>query len=268
MDGNRALLTYAWVMGTTERVQLSKASESENAFAVWADAYPNAIRLRRAVDLVMPPFSSAPIVLKMEDTNPREFFASIEEAKFTGCIKVDCQQKLSRSALILYSGRAVGLVYTTKLIVEPYPFEDGLRRMLQDVQSADARMEMYDLPGDLVLSMSALFLGYADQNNEDLDNFAYADKIIAHLAARKETACLSLVEESLAPCALSYITNGEFKGTFAIAERTFGEEQDFFRQVLEKYPKMRLHAHILPAAMLTDSVRFGYSLTSPQFASG
>jgi hypothetical protein len=266
MSGERALLTYAFVMGTTERVQVSTASDQENAFSVWADSYPDAIRLRRAVDLVMPPFSSSPILLRLGDKSAQEFFGSLEAAEFTGCVKVFCQKRLSRAAVIFHLGRAVGSVYTTKLISEPYPFEVGLRRMLEDMNSQDAELEMYDLPGDLVLSMSALFLGYIDQRSDNLDNSAYAEHMLAHFATRKETACFSLNEETHTPCALGFVSEGEFKGAFVIAGRTFGPEKSFLLQLLDKHPKARLEAYILPSAMTTDSVRFGYSLTSEQFA--
>jgi hypothetical protein len=266
MSGERALLTYAFVMGTTERVQVSTASDQENAFSVWADSYPDAIRLRRAVDLVMPPFSSSPILLKLGEKSAYEFFGSLESAQFTGCVKVFCQKRLSRAAVIFHHGRVVGSVYTTKLISEPYPFEVGLRRLLEDMKLQDAELEMYDLPGDLVLSMSALFLGYTDQRKDTLNNLEYAEEMLAHFATRKETACFSLNEQTQTPCALGFVSDGEFIGMYVIAERTFGKDKVFMRQVLDKHATSRLEAYILPSAMTTDSVRFGYSLTSAQFA--
>ncbi len=268
MDGNRALLTYAFVMGTTERVQVSTLTDQENAFAVWADSYPNAIRLRRAVDLVMPPFASSPIVLNLGEKTGREFFGSLEKAEYTGCVKVFCQKLLSRAAVICHFGLVVGCVYTTKLISEPYPFEVGLRKMLDDMKSADIELELYELPADLVLSMSSLFLGYIDHREDDFDNLGYAEHMLAYCADRKETACLSLNEEKHTPCALGFISEGQFKGTYAIAERAFGEEKSFLQQVFDRHPQTRLETYILPSAMTTKSVRFGYSLTSAQFAEG
>lgn len=265
MNEGRALLTYAFVIGTSARVQVSTASDEENAFAVWADSYPSGNRLRRAVDLVMPPISSTPILLKLEK-NAREIFTSLEATEFTGCVKVFCQEKLSRAAVIFHHGRAVGCIYSTKLMVEPYPFESGLKTMLEDISSANADLEMYELPGEIVLSMSALFLGYIDHSGEGLDKPDYAEKVIAQLAATKGTACLSLLEESLAPCALGFIYNGEYKGTYTITERIFAEEKDFLRKLLSKLPDTKLKVYILPSAMTTDSVRFGYSLSSEQFA--
>ena len=57
MHGNKALMTFAYMLGTTERVQHSTAPDSENAFAIWVDSYPSSQKLRRAVDIIMPSLS-------------------------------------------------------------------------------------------------------------------------------------------------------------------------------------------------------------------
>ena len=98
MHGQRALLGYAFMIGTTERVQLSTASDSENAFAVWADSYPRSERLKRAVDLFMPPFASLPNMINMDPGQADKLLKELEEESFTGCMKVYAQEKRSRSA--------------------------------------------------------------------------------------------------------------------------------------------------------------------------
>ena len=266
MNGDRALLTYAFVLGTTARVQVSTASDEENAFAVWADSYPNGIRLRRAVDLVMPPISATPILLKSEKNTSRELFASLEAAEFTGCVKVFCQERLSRAAVIFLRGRAVGIVYSTKTSAESYPFVIGLKKVMEDLAAADADLEMYDLPPDIIISMSALFLGYLDHSADSLRNGEYAEKMLSHFDKDKSTACFSLVEESLAPCGLGFVCDGAFKGTYAISERIFAEDKGSLLKFLDSYPEAKLRAYILPSAMMTEAVRFGYSLGSEQFA--
>ncbi len=266
MNGDRALLTYAFVLGTTARVQVSTASDEENAFSVWADSYPNGIRLRRAVDLVMPPISATPIVLALAKGTTSEFFGKLETAEFTGCIKLFCQERLSRAALIFLQGRVVGSVYSTKTSAETYPFVGGLKKLSEDLALADADLEMYDLPPDLIISMSALFLGYLDHSNEQLTNAEYTEKMLGHFANDNTTACFSLVEESLAPCGLGFVYEGAYKGTYAITERIFAEDRSSLAKFLATRPDAKLRAYILPAAMMTGAVRFGYSMTSEQFA--
>lgn len=266
MDGQKALLNYAFIMGTSSRVQHS-TNEKENAFAIWAEAYPNSNRPGRAIDLVMPPVQSAPVLLKSKDKS-QEFFPSLEASEFTGCLKVTSQKRLSRSAVVLFRGRAVGSVYTTKSNPEPYRFEIGLQKLVEDVAASDsdAELEMYELKDELILAMSAMFLGYIDNTEHELTNAEYAEKMLEHFAGSKGTACLSL-QESKTPSALGFICDGELQGSYSINDRSFGEQKQYFFSLLEKFPKATLKTYVLPSAMTTDSVCFGYSLNSDQFVS-
>ena len=264
MEGEKALLNYAFIMGTSSRVQHS-TNEKENAFAIWAEAYPNSNRPGRAIDLVMPPVKSAPVILKSKDRS-KDFFPSLEASEFTGCIKVTSQKRLSRSAVVLFRGRAVGSVYTTKATPDPYRFELGLQKTVEDVSASDtdAEMEMYELDDSLILPMTAMFLGYVDNTEHELSNGDYAEKMLEHFSGSKGTACLSL-QESKTPSALGFICDGKFQGSYFINERTYSTEREYFFGLLERFPKASLKTYVLPSAMMTDSVCFGYSLNSDQF---
>lgn len=267
MNDSRALLTYAFIMGTSSRIQHSTASDQENAFAIWAEAYPVANRPGRAIDLIMPSIDSSPILLKLDENSAKELFPSLESSGFTGCIKVISQKKLSRAAVIFLNGRAVGSVYTTKLIPEPYRFEAGLKKLIEDVSAADtdAEMEMYELRAELILAMSSMFLGFVDRREDKLDNVSYAENMLSHFKANRGTACLSLMLESQTPCALGFICKGEFQGSYFINDRTFSADREFFFRSLNTVPDSKLKTYVLPPAMTTESVLFGYSLSSDQF---
>lgn len=271
MSGEKALFTFAFTMGTSARVQHSTASREENAFSVWTDAFPKSISLRRAVDLVMPAISSSPIVLKLDEKMAREVFRGLEQSQFTGCMKIFCQTSMSRAALVLLNGRVVGSIYTRKICPDPYPFEIGIVKMLEDVTAAgaEADLEIYELPREIIISMSSLFLGYLDQPKDEPSKLDYADRILSHFTENRQTACLNLLDKkSDTPSALSFICNGDFKGTYLINENLFGEGRDFLHKVLENFPDTILQAHILPAAMTSDAVRFGFSFDSDQFQLG
>lgn len=269
MNGDQALFTFAFTIGTSARVQHSTATDQENAFSVWAEAHPKSVSLRRAVDVFMPPTNSPLIEVKLNRQKSLEIFPTIEETKFTGCMKVYCESSMSRGALILLQGRVVGSVYTKKPIPDPYPFEIGIKKILEDVSAttACADLEMYELPEEIILSMAALFLGYVDKPAVKLENAEYAEKMLAHFADTNETACFNLLdEEADAVIALSFIHKGDFQGSYAIAQRAYRKEKEFLSRLIESNPKVRLQAHILPSALTTDAVRFGYSLNAEQFA--
>jgi hypothetical protein len=166
---------------------------------------------------------------------------------------------------LFHKGRAVGSVYTTKTVVDPYSFEKGLKKTVSDLMFADTDLEMYELPPGLVLSMSSLFLGYIDHRDISLDNKQYVAKMLEYSAKSRATACVSVIQGNESPLALGFIWEGDFLGTYSIAEQKFSEDRSFLSQLTEGKPEPGLQVYILPPAMTTDSVLFGYSLMSEQF---
>ena len=268
MDGNRALFTFAFTLGTSARVQNSSASEQENAFAVWTEAHAEPSVFRRAVDIIMPPVGSAPIITKLNENSAKEIFSTVEETNFTGCIKIYCQNRLSRSAIIFLNGRAVGTIYTTKAQSDATSLAVGIKQMLEDISTpdVDANMEMYELPQGIVLSMSSLFLGYVDHPQTQNNNLAYAEKMLAHFSASKGTACFNVLNPKTdSPFALGFIAEGKFRGSYTVDQKWFAEEDGFLLNLLLSQTYLKIQTHILPSAMTTGAVRFGYSLSSGQF---
>lgn len=271
MNGNRALFTFAFTLGTSAHVQNSKAGDQENAFAVWTEAHTDSVVFRRAVDIIMPPIGAPPIITKLSESSAKEILSTLEETSFTGCIKIYCQSRLSRSALILLNGRVVGTIYTTKSFNESCSVAVGIKKILADISipDLDADMEMYELPTAIVLSLSSLFLGYVDRPQPRISNLTYAEKMLFHLSSSRGTACINLLNPTTeSPFALGFIADGKFRGTYTIDQKFFAEEQGFLLNILLSQMQLKVQTHILPAAMTTDAVRFGYSLSSGQFDSG
>lgn len=270
MNGDRALFTFAYTMGTSARVQHSTASDQENAFSVWADAFPKAISIRRAVDLVMPPLDASLVTLKLDIGKADQVLSSLEETGFCGCVKIFCQSSFSRSALIFLDGRVVGSLYTKKPNRDPYPLDYGIKELLKDLsdEALDADLEMYELPREICVSMSSLFLGYTDEPDPKLSKSEYLASMLAHFARQKDTACFNLLEEDTdTPFALGFVFAGDFHGSYLITERLYSKESGPLTSFLESGGKCKLQVHILPAAMISDSIRFGFSLSSDQFRS-
>jgi hypothetical protein len=269
MNGDRALFTFAFTLGTSARVQNSTASEQENAFAVWSEAHSEPAVFRRAVDLVMPPIGSPPIITRLNENSAKEIFSTVEETNFTGCIKIYCQSRLSRSALIFLNGRVVGSIYTAKTPLDSCPVAVGIKKMLEDILTPelDATLEMYELPSGIVLSLSSLFLGYVDQPQAQVTNLVYTERMLSHFAARRGTACFNFIDpRNDSTFALGFIAEGAFIGTFTVAQKAFAEEKGYLLNMLLSQFQLKMQTHILPVAMTSDAVRFGFSLSSGQFA--
>ena len=269
MDGARALFTFAFTLGKSALVQNSKASDQENAFAVWTDAHHEAASFRRAIDIIMPPIGPSPIIVKLKEGSAKEIFPTLEETSFTGCMKIYCQSRLSRSALLFLNGRAVGSIYTKKEDSQTYSLAAGIKHILEDVSAADleADLEMYELPRGIALSLSALFLGYTDCPENNNNNLGYTEKLLSHFAGNKTTACFGLHDsKSDTTVALGFIADGAFQGSYLISQRIFVEDKGFLLNMMLQQTQLKLQTHIVPAAMTTGAVRYGYSLSSGQFA--
>jgi len=248
-------------------VQNSTASDQENAFVVWTEAFSESAVFRRAVDIIMPPIGSPPIISKLNHISAKEIFSTVEETNFTGCIKIYCQSSLSRSALILLNGRVVGMIYTTKSSNDPCSIPVGIKKILEDVSAPDleADMEMYELPRAIVLSMSSLFLGYVDTPPALVSNLVYGERMLAHFASNRGTACFHLVNSKTdALFALAFVCEGVFRGIYTIDQKAYAEEHGFFLNLLLSQTQLKMQTHILPAAMTTDAVSFGFKLSSSQ----
>jgi len=237
-------------------------SDAEAAFDVWASAQPREFHLRRATDLVLPPLQTdSENRFKIEDYDLEWLITDLEGGMRTGCVKASSESKLSRSAMLLYKGRAVGCIYGCKSSPETQPTEQSLQLMLADLERPDTDVRMYDLPEGVTLAMSALFLGYPVQRNDDYDALGYMEYICSWFENKAQTACLAITLPSSAATCLAFIHKGHFCGAFYVEDQKFTEDIEFVRQLLHNDSQANIEASILPTEMTSSAVRFGFSLS-------
>ncbi len=258
MSKDQALMTFAFRIGTTERVQMGLPSEPETAFAVWADSHPRTYKLRRAIDIVMPPISTGSVSpLRSGDYDIAKLITDLEEGQLTGCVKMICDERLSRGALILYRGRAVGCIYGKKPMVEPYPIESAIQMLLLDSFLPETKLTVYDLPDEVILSMSAMFLGVPVLEKDFAEKKELKSLIVP---LKQETAILSVIAEN--EMCLAFLHEGEVFGSFHVDDQRFSDAADGFDEVMDKTPDSKVEISILPSEMTTEKVLFGYGLST------
>ncbi len=261
MNNNRALLSFAYMLGTTARVQAGLTSAPETAFAVWADSHPFRLRLRRATDLLIPPFgNNAEENFAAGDSCLEKLIEDIEGKESTGCVKAFSEENLSRSAALIYKGRAVGCIYGQRHMSEPWPTETALELMLDDMRLPETKVLKYALPEEVILSMSSLFLGYPIERTDTLNASDYLSYILKWVKQRQQTACLIISEPSVPALCLSFIHKGNFFGAFHVEEQKFSPDMAFVQDFLQQAENPKVEASILPPEMISTSVRFGYAL--------
>jgi hypothetical protein len=243
-------------------IPLEGQTEAEAAFGVWAATTPRKFHLKRATDLILPPIDRESLnEFKIQDYDLEWLITDLEGGMRTGCVKAACESKLSRSAMLLYRGRAVGCIYGCKSMPDTLPTEQSLQNMLSDLEVPDTDVKIYDLPENVTLAMSALFLGYPVQRNDDYDARAYMDYICGWFESKGNTACLAITLPSNAATCLGYVYKGQFCGAFYVEDQQFRTDKDFVYELLRNDPRANVEASILPPEMTSSAVRFGFSLS-------
>lgn len=263
MHNNRALMTFAFMLGTTERVQHSTASDEDQAFAIWIDSYPTSQRLRRAIDLIMPAVSGTLVrELDCSTADSSMLLSELELANFTGCIKARSESQKSRAAMLLFEGRVAGAIYGRKDSQDTYGVEKAIALMKKDVVGEDTFLQVYDLPPDVVLAMSALFLGCPLARDRDKSFSDYFEATLVSILMAGETGCLTFGQDSARPDILVFINQGQPFGGYKIVEQIYVDEADSLLNEIRAFEQGSLEAHILPAHLLSEAMTFGYKLQS------
>jgi hypothetical protein len=260
MHNNRALMTFAFMLGTTERIQLSTDSDQDNAFAIWVDSYPTSQRLRRAIDLIMPAVSGKLYrELNCSTADSSKLLSELELANFTGCVKARSEEQKSRSAMLLYEGRVAGAIYGRKDAQETFAVEKAIKLIKGDIAGVDTFLQVYELPAEIVLAMSALFLGCPLAKDDSKVMLDYLDTTLVSIALTGETGCLTYSKDS-SPDILVFINKGQPFGGYKIAAQEYVESSESLLSEIRKSEKGSIEAHILPEHLLSEAMTFGYKL--------
>lgn len=237
-------------------------SEQDNAFRVWASNEPVNFKLRRAIDLILPSIGEDNGVrMRIGDEDLEWLITDLEGGMRTGCVKAFCEPRKSRSAVLLYRGRAVGCIYGNRNLPEPQPTEASLHMMLNDLQEPETNLLVYDLPEEVTLAMSALFLGYPVERSDDLDARSYIDYIGSWLSQKEQTACLAITLPSNSATCLAFVYKGKYVGCFYVEDQKYSPDANFLYELIGRDSQAQVNASILPPEMTSSSVRFGFSLS-------
>ena len=236
--------------------------ETDAAFNVWAQTTPQKFHLKRATDLMIPPIDgSQPNSFKIGEYDLEWLITDLEGGMRTGCVKAACEDRKSRSAMLLYRGRVVGCIYGCKSMTDTLPTEQSLQYMMADMGLPETAVSIYDLPEEVALAMSALFLGYPVQRSDDLDARSYMDYLCGWFQDKGQTACLAISLPASAATCLGFVHRGEYVGGFYVEDQKFDRDKNYVYGLIARDNQAGLEASILPPELTSSAVRFGFSLS-------
>jgi len=215
----------------------------------------------RATDVFPRPFDkTSEKTLLMGEYDLHWLITDLETNMFTGVLKTSSSEKKSRSGMLLYKGRSPACVYVSQEIPDTPPTEDALRRAMEDLLLPDTQVTFYDLPPEVVLSLSGLFLGYAVNESKIVNAKAAFQAKCSFYEESDVTACLIIASSSSRFTCLVFFFKGKFMGSFVIETQTFSQDMDFVIDILNQSADAQIESNVLPLEMLPLGAPFGFNL--------
>jgi hypothetical protein len=214
----------------------------------------------RAVDLLLPPLNTEPIKkFQVADCDFEEMIKELEEGNRTCCLKIRNDDVLSRAAILLYRGRAVGCVYANKGTPESFITEEALKKAVKDLSLPNTFVSIYDLPDALAGANSALFMGYRVSRGDHYEPRAYMDYIRDWSKSKNATGCI-LVSLPNGKHHFGYIYLGKFVGSFSVEDQIFTEDDSILQELIKKEDGIQLDVNMLPFELTGSAPSCGHSL--------
>ncbi|HEY9786974.1 MAG TPA: hypothetical protein V6D17_16400, partial [Candidatus Obscuribacterales bacterium] len=164
--------------------------------------------------------------------------------------------------LLLYQGRAVGCIYNRKPNVEPYPMETALQMSILDSFQPASTLIIYDLPAEVITSMSAMFLGVPVSLGENKEALKILRNSLKAMKKTGETGCFTLSLPNEGDLALVLFYRGDLFGVFHVDGQAFSGSLQSAEKLIKKSESATLELSILPKEMMSDAVLFGYGLST------
>lgn len=220
--------------------------------------------LRRASDLILPAENSSVIsYMLVGDIGIKSLVGEIERGQLTGGLKVSNKNQMSRGFLLLAEGRVYGVIYSDKAEALPKPAKEAIHDVIAQLKDAESSIMMFPLEEPIVVPLSALFVGYPVERNDDYSALEYLDFISNWLEEKSVTATLAIsISGNFPATTLAFISKGEFAGYFNVDDVTFKTRVETLRDSLKGVPNAALEVSILPPDFYTDRSSFGFTLSA------
>jgi hypothetical protein len=258
VHNNKALLTMSFPLDTRTLKKAAAKSDDEAMISRLQK-----LHLKRASDLIPPAFDqSSESTFDLRKNGIDGLIEKMEVGKRTACVKASSQEWRSRSVMLLNNGRVVGCLYTCMGLPETQPTERSLQLMVSDLLLPETTVVLYDLPETIILPMSALFLGYRIQRDDELDGSGYLSYISDWCKERSVTACIAITLPASATTCLAFIHKGKFSGAHHVESQIFTKEISYVRALLSLDPDADVEATIVPEQSGSAAMPYGFSLST------
>ncbi len=266
VDRNRMLLCERFTHGKGELVRRDWESSFDqirlNDSEEVAQARPESKgSTQSTTNLVMPPIGTDTLkTLRLADYNLDWLITRWEGGMYTGCIRTSSASESSESALLLYRGRAVGCIHCENGS-QAKSTEAALQAMLSNLDAPDTVVTMYELPDEIIMAYSALFLGHPVERNDDYNSKEYFEYISNWLSQKHGTATVAISGSEGRDTILCFICEGNCIGSFDVESQLFQEGHDLVDKMVKADLRAPVEVSIIPPDAFNRSGIFGFSLS-------
>lgn len=218
---------------------------------------------RRATDLIPFNIDAGICPAVVEITSRADIDAvlnDLEDQRFTGHLKMSSSSRTARGSLLLRRGKLLGCIYGQKTQLHPLPTEDSFRLLLNDCRAPGTQILLSTLNEEIVLPMSALFLGYPLEQEE----FASLQDLQNWLLTNKKTACTAITLPSNRTL-LEFVHKGTPIGTFEVETQQYtrsepsGTQGD---QLVKLAATTDMACSVLVDVAMNEAIDPGYAITN------
>ncbi len=248
-----------FVKGQAPQLETEAKSETEPETKVQNSA-PSERKYKRATDLLPPPLrisEFAPVDLNLHKLS--EHMTWFEETEYTGIIRFTYEFFKCRGAMVLFNGRCVGCMFHSETESQDKATETSLGVMLDCMAFPGGETVSYTLPEEIVLPISAAFLGYPVSPPPNMTAHQYYDYVSDWFYKQESIALIATLSQS-AGFLMAYVYKGEIAGCFEVEKQEFTLGAEAADRFLKENSDLEIMVSVLPNEMASKAAMYGYKL--------
>lgn len=200
-------------------------------------------------------------IVRTSSISFHQLLIKIEGNQCSGCIQVFSQKNKSRSAILVFRGRALGCVYGQRNLGYQVFGQEALGNALADLAAIDNQLLAYQLPEEIVLSAASLFQGQVLNFDETsaAEEAYYA--AVHSLMNAQSPGCVVINDYENEIVNVAYVAKGQVIGLYSNTDGWLDTAMVRSLMKNEKIQGASVSASVLAAHSSSEAYRMGLSLT-------
>lgn len=215
--------------------------------------------LDNSTDILPPPLSISELApLDLIGHKLGDYLDWFTQNSYTGIVKFKYPRFNSFGALVLFRGRCTGAMFTQEGQPDTLSTEESLPQLYKAMSLLGADVVSYTLPEEIILPISAAFLGYPIQpaREDPHQNFDF----LLEWFMKQGSIALVVINSKKSGTIFAYFYKGELIGWFCVKLQRFSLNRLEVIEFVRDNADIELYVSILPNEIVAKSFLFGFEL--------